>query len=64
MNHNIRIIGPTVNGTFFIANTDNHVWDGKCWRGFGQPAEWRTFKEAFIATKKASAAMDKKKRSH
>ena len=47
----VRIIGPTVRGTFFISDTDNRIWDGKSWRGFGMALDYRTFKEAFIAAR-------------
>lgn len=43
----IRIAGPTVRGTFFIHDTDNRVWDGKTWRGFGAAEEYYTHQACF-----------------
>ena len=51
----LRIQGPTVRGTFFIADTNNHVWDGVVWRGFGYPKEWTDYKDAVRGLRKAEA---------
>ena len=46
MRSKMRIAGPTANG-FFIHDTDNRVWDGKSWRGFGCPEYYAIWPEAF-----------------
>ena len=52
----LRIHGPTVRGDFFIADSDNNVWDGNSWRGFGYAMTFATFRAAWIETEKAIAA--------
>lgn len=49
----ILIEGPTVKGTFFIRDSENRIWDGKEWRGFGAAAEFYEFKDALKDWRKA-----------
>jgi hypothetical protein len=49
----LRIAGPSHDcGCFFIHDTDDRVWDGKTWRGFGPAWHYSSFLEAFTAMKK------------
>jgi hypothetical protein len=49
----VLIIGPTCYGMFLIASSENRVWDGKEWRGFGEAERYLTFADAFKARKQA-----------
>lgn len=50
------IEGPRYpDGTFFIRDTDNNVWDGKRWRGFGMAKLFSNFRGAFIEAFKAKS---------
>lgn len=53
----MRILGPTVRGTFCIATDDDLVWTPRGWRQFGRPCEFGEFREAWLQVETARAAL-------
>jgi len=52
----VLIAGPTVRGTFFIYDSNNRVWDGADWRGFGMAEDYWDYQSAFRARTAAKTA--------
>jgi hypothetical protein len=54
----VLIQGPNVAGRFFLYDRSNRVWDGACWRGFGEPEWFTDYRAAFKARHAARSALD------